>query len=135
MSIFVLKDSEGNYVHSESICYSKSLKKVVFSYSLTLTNGFYSDQNKIPALIKLGKLQVANEKYNLGKSFSVVEIDRYDTLIAEHKLYDIKVGFDPIKHEYIDVDVVIPPCTLRPVKRSRCNIGVKDCPCRYRQIA
>lgn len=132
-SIYVLKDEQNHYVSDYSICFSKELNKVKFMYSLYLTNGFYYSQTKLQALIKLGNLQVLNEKYNLGKIFRIEKIDRKATLILEHNLGVIKVGVSSIRHVYIDIVAANPPYKISSCK---CNINKNCCCCcPYRKIA
>lgn len=128
MSIYVLKDQDNNYVSETSIYFSNDLNKIVYSYSPYLTNGFYICPTKTQTLLVLGKLQILNDKYHLGKSFRLEEIDRYETLLAEHKLNVIKVGVSSIRHVYIDIVAAKSPCKIS----DRCIIERSKCPCPYK---
>ena len=99
--IFVLKDSEGNYIGANSIGYCEDTKKVIYSYSKTLVNGFYNYSDFSDAQVQLDKLNSANSRFKLPKTFHIQEIDMKEAIKQESGL--VGLGF-PFVHEEIDFD-------------------------------
>jgi len=97
--IFVLKDSEGNYIGANSIGYDDETKKVIYSYSKTLVNGFYNYSDFSDAQYALDKLNSANSRFKLPKTFHIQEIDMKLTIKQENGLV---ISGIPFVNEYTD---------------------------------
>lgn len=96
---FCLKDSNDNYVGVNSIGYDHETKKIIYSYSKTLVNGFYNYSDFNDAQIQLDKLNSANSRFKLQKTFHIEEIDMKEALIHENGLV---ISGIPFVHEYTD---------------------------------
>jgi len=101
--IYCIKDQDGNYVSANSIGYYEDTKRVIYSYSPTLVNGFYNSSTLGDAQIQLDKLNSANARFKLPKTFHIEEIDMNATAHEEVSLGLVKSGFAFI-HEYTDFD-------------------------------
>lgn len=100
--VYVLKDQEGNYVASNSISYNEDTKKVSYTYSKFLVNGFYNSSTLEIAQTELDKLLALNKRFQLaGKQFHVEEIDMVKVMYAESKL---NIPRYPFVTEYYDYD-------------------------------
>jgi len=97
-AIYVLKDTDGNYVGSNSISYCKKTKKYKYSYSKFLTNGFYTYKTKYAAEIGLQILRDETINIKNGRQYHVERIDKYSVLKNESKM-DIPIM------PFINVDV------------------------------
>ena len=100
--VFVLKDQDDNYIGVNSIGYYPETKKVIYSYSKTLVNGFYSYSDFSDAQIQLDKLNSANTRFKLPKTFHIKEVDMKEIALVESKIGIIKTC--PFVHEEIDFD-------------------------------
>jgi len=99
---FALMDQDGNFVAGHSIDYYKDTKRVVYSYSPTLTNGFFNHPTYEYAEIQLNKLFQVNARFQLPKTFHIEEIDGLAVVKSEcetRKIFPI-----PFVHEYFDFD-------------------------------
>lgn len=103
---FVLKDNRENYVSAGSIHYYEESKRLCYSYSKYITNGFFTSPTRKMAQTELDKLNQAQARFQLsGKQFHVEEIQDMDAVILEEsKLPEVKVGYCPFKHKYIEFD-------------------------------
>lgn len=101
---FVLKDSDGKYVGSNSVSYDKETNRYVYSYSEFLTNGFYTYKNEKDALGGLKKIQEMGIKIKIGKEFRMEWINDREVVIKESKM---DIPKDPFINIYTEGLAVI----------------------------
>lgn len=100
---FVLKDQDGNFVSGHSIDYYSDTKRVIYSYCKTLTNGFYSQPTHKMAEVELDKLNQANARFKLDKTFHVEKIEDVKAVILEESKMG-SISSLPFIHEVSDFD-------------------------------
>lgn len=98
---FVLKDQNGNYVSSGSIYYYPETKRICYSYSRFITNGFTHPTKKM-AEVELDKLNQLQARFQLPKQFRIEEIADMNEVLLMGKSAEVKLGLSSIVIEYID---------------------------------
>lgn len=99
--IYVLKDQDGKYVGDNSISYDKPTNEYFYSFSETLTNGFYTYSDEAQAKEGLRKLKESASKIKFKINFSFEKIDLMKILLIESK---IKISKHPFVTKRINVD-------------------------------
>jgi len=95
-TVFVLKDSKGNYVGVNSISYDKPSRKNIYSYSEQLANGYYTYTDESDATKELKLLLDKGMKIKFVITFHIENVDMLEVLRKENKMGNIKSC--PFKH-------------------------------------
>ena len=127
--VFVLKDSRGNYVGVNSISYDKKIRKNIYSYSETLSNGYYTYADESDAKNELRLIQEKGIKIKLGITFHIERVNMLEVSRDEVKLGIVNAC--PFKHTVIDEIVIEPPIVdsigIKSVLmdyRAMCEVGI-----------
>jgi len=127
--VFVLKDSRGNFIGVNSISYNKQTGKNVYSYSETLSNGYYTYTDESDVKNELSLIQEKGIKIKFGIAFHIERINMLEVSRSEVKLGIVKTY--PFKHIVIDeIEIDHPVVDSIGVKsilmdyRSMCEVGI-----------
>ena len=107
LEVFVLKDSRGNFVGVNSISYDKQIRKNIYSYSETLSNGYYTYTDELDAKKELNLIQEKGIKIKFGIAFHIERINMLEVSRNEVKLGIVKTY--PFKHIVIDENEIDHP--------------------------
>ena len=124
LEVFVLKDSRGNFVGVNSISYDKQIRRNIYSYSETLSNGYYTYTDELDAKNELNLLQEKGIKIKFGIAFHIERINMLEVSRNEIELGIAKTL--PFKHIIIEEMVIDPPVVT--------SIGVKSILMDYRKM-
>jgi len=129
LEVFVLKDSRGNFVGVNSISYDKKIRKNIYSYSETLSNGYYTYTDELDAKSELNLLQEKGIKIKFGITFHVERVNMLEVSRSEVKLGIVKTY--PFKHIVInEIEIDIPVVDSIGIKsilmdyRSMVEVGI-----------
>jgi len=100
LEVFVLKDSRGNFVGVNSISYDKQIRRYIYSYSETLSNGYYTYTDELDAKNELNLLQEKGIKIKFGIAFHIERVNMLEVSRSEVKLGIVKTC--PFKHIVIN---------------------------------
>lgn len=89
-SAYVLKDTQGIYVGSNSISYDKESKNFLYSFSQYLTNGFYTYPTMLSANKDLEKLKDIANKIGFEMGFYIEKINPITIIKQESKIIGVK---------------------------------------------
>jgi len=129
LEVFVLKDNRGNFVGVNSISYDKQIRKYIYSYSETLSNGYYTYTDELDAKNELNLLQEKGIKIKFGIAFHIERVNMLEVSRSEVKLGIAKTY--PFKHIVIDeIEIYHPVVDSIGIKsilmdyRSMCEVGI-----------
>ena len=124
LEVFVLKDSRGNFVGVNSISYDKQIRKYIYSYSETLSNGYYTYTDELDAKKELNLIQEKGIKIKFGIAFHIERINMLEVSRNEVKLGIVKTY--PFKHIVINETAIEPPIVN--------SVGIKSVLMDYRAM-